>query len=194
MKKRNAKLNRKTAETEISCTLSLDGTGKADINTGIGFLDHMINALACHAKFDIALSSTGDMEVDDHHTAEDCALVLGECLEQALGDKVGIRRFGCGYAPMDEALCRVVIDCSGRPFASVNLAFAGPRLGDLATENVSHFFISFATAAKMTIHVDLLRGVNDHHRAESAFKALALALSQAVAVDSKTLPSTKGVL
>ena len=194
MKKRNAKLNRKTAETEISCTLSLDGTGKADINTGIGFLDHMINALACHAKFDIALSSTGDMEVDDHHTAEDCALVLGECIEQALGDKVGIRRFGCGYAPMDEALCRVVIDCSGRPFASVNLAFAGPRLGDLATENVSHFFISFATAAKMTIHVDLLRGVNDHHRAESAFKALALALSQAVAVDSKTLPSTKGVL
>lgn len=194
MKKRNAKLNRKTAETEISCTLSLDGTGKADINTGIGFLDHMINALACHAKFDIALSSTGDMEVDDHHTAEDCALVLGECLEQALGDKLGIRRFGCGYAPMDEALCRVVIDCSGRPSASVNLAFAGPRLGDLATENVSHFFISFATAAKMTMHVDLLRGVNDHHRAESAFKALALALSQAVEVSSKTLPSTKGVL
>lgn len=194
MKKKTATVTRTTGETDISCTLNLDGTGKANVKTGISFFDHMIKAMACHGKFDIELFCSGDLEVDDHHTVEDCALVLGSCFEQALGEKRGIRRFGCGFAPMDEALCRVVVDLSSRPFAIVELTFTGERVGDMATENVSHFFMSFAMAAGMTLHVDLLRGINDHHRAESAFKALALALAQAVTADSDRVPSTKGVL
>jgi imidazoleglycerol-phosphate dehydratase len=192
---RTARLARKTKETDVSVALTLDGAGSASVNTGIGFLDHMLTALALHARFDLELTCRGDLQVDDHHTAEDCALALGAAVDQALGDRVGIARFGYAYAPLDEALARVVVDCSGRPFARVALGLRREKLGELSCENVAHFLSSFATAARLTLHVDALEGENDHHRAEAAFKALALALRQAVFVGASTgVPSTKGVL
>ncbi len=192
---RSATVSRKTSETDITLTLDLDGSGKAEIATGIGFLDHMLGALTKHARFDLALTCQGDLHIDDHHTAEDCALVLGGALDEALGDRKGIGRFGSAYAPLDEALARAVIDLSGRTYAHVSLGLRGERLGDLACENIGHVLRSLATAAQATLHVDLLRGENDHHRAEAAFKATALALRQAVRRgDSDDVPSTKGVL
>lgn len=192
---RTARVERRTSETEISLELLLDGEGTAEIETGIGFLDHMLTALTKHGRFDLQLECEGDLEVDDHHTAEDCALALGTAFDQALGERRGIRRFGHAYAPLDEALARVVIDFSGRPSAHVDVGFRRERIGDIATENLTHFFVSLATTARMTLHVDVLKGENDHHRAEAAFKALALALRQAVASDgSGEVPSTKGVL
>jgi imidazoleglycerol-phosphate dehydratase len=195
MTSRSATVSRKTNETDITLTLNLDGSGKADITTGIGFLDHMLGALTKHARFDLTLTCTGDLHIDDHHTAEDCALALGAALDEALGDRKGVGRFGSAYAPLDEALARAVIDLSGRPYAHVALGLRGERLGDLACENIGHVLRSLATAAQATLHVDLLRGENDHHRAEAAFKATALALRQAVRRDdSDDVPSTKGVL
>ena len=194
MTARTARDERKTRETDITASFSLDGTGRADVSTGLGFLDHMLDALALHGRFDLSLRCAGDLEVDDHHTIEDCALVLGSTFREALGDPVGIRRFGYAYAPLDEALARAVIDVSGRPSATVELGLARERLGDVACENLTHFFQSFATAARMTLHLDVLRGVNDHHRAEAAFKAFALAAGQAVAVVGGDIPSTKGVI
>lgn len=192
---RRATLSRATAETAITLALSLDGTGRAEIATGLGFLDHMLTALVRHARLDLELSCQGDLAVDDHHTAEDTALALGKALDQALGDRAGITRFGHAYAPLDEALARVVIDLSGRPFAEVELGFTRERIGQIATENLSHWFQSFAIAGRMALHVDVLRGANDHHRAEAAFKAMALALRQAIARSGEaTIPSTKGVL
>lgn len=192
---RRAVLNRATAETEISLTLDIDGSGKASIDTGIGFLDHLLTALAFHAQFDLDLTCKGDLQVDDHHSAEDCALALGEALRMALGDRAGIARFGSAFAPLDEALARSVIDISGRPFALVSLGLMRETLGTLATENIEHVLTSFAIAARITMHVDVLRGSNDHHRAEAAFKASALALRTAVATTgSATIPSTKGML
>lgn len=192
---RAARVERQTGETNVHVELVLDGEGHSDVETGIGFLDHMLTSLAKHARFDLQLSCEGDLEVDDHHTAEDSALALGTALDRALGERRGIRRFGHALAPLDEALARVVVDFSGRPSAHVDLGFRRERIGDIATENLTHFFVSLATAARMTLHVDLLKGENDHHRAEAAFKALALALRQAVAVDgSGEVPSTKGVL
>lgn len=192
---RAARVERRTSETEISVELLLDGEGTAEIETGLGFLDHMLTALTKHGRFDLQLECEGDLEVDDHHTAEDCALALGTAFDQALGERRGIRRFGHAYAPLDEALARVVIDFSGRPSAHVDIGFRRERIGDIATENLTHFFVSLATTARMTLHVDVLKGENDHHRAEAAFKALALALRQAVASDgSGEVPSTKGVL
>ena len=187
-------LERKTAETNIALTLDLDGQGNADIQTSIGFLDHLLTTLAKHARFDIELSCEGDLHIDDHHTAEDCALALGSAIDQCLGDRKGIRRFGHAYAPLDEALARAVVDLSGRPFAQVDLGLRRETLGTLACENISHVLRSLAIASRSTLHVDLLRGENDHHRAESAFKATALALRQAVAVDGTDIPSTKGIL
>ncbi|MFP6741591.1 MAG: imidazoleglycerol-phosphate dehydratase HisB [Alphaproteobacteria bacterium] len=195
MTSRSATVSRKTNETDITLTLNLDGSGKADITTGIGFLDHMLGALTKHARFDLTLTCKGDLHIDDHHTAEDCALALGAALDEALGDRKGVGRFGSAYAPLDEALARAVIDLSGRPYAHVALGLRGERLGDLACENIGHVLRSLATAAQATLHVDLLRGENDHHRAEAAFKATALALRQAVRRDdSDDVPSTKGVL
>jgi imidazoleglycerol-phosphate dehydratase len=195
MKKRKAKLERRTNETAIAATLVLDGSGVAAVATGIGFLDHLLATLARHGRFDLDLECRGDLEVDDHHTAEDAALVLGAALDQALGDRRGIARFGYAYAPLDEALARAVVDLSGRPSAVVELGLARERIGALAGENVAHVIRSLATASRATIHVDVLRGENDHHRAEAAFKALALALRQAVARDGGAgVPSTKGVL
>lgn len=192
---RSAKVERQTGETDVRVELVLDGEGHADVETGIGFLDHMLTALARHGRFDLQLSCEGDLEVDDHHTAEDTALALGAAFDKALGERRGIHRFGHAFAPLDEALARVVVDLSGRPSAHVDIGFRRERIGDIATENLSHFFASLAATARMTLHVDLLKGENDHHRAEAAFKALALALRQAVTVEGPAeVPSTKGVL
>lgn len=193
---RTATVSRTTAETSITCTLSLDGTGTASVSTGIGFLDHLLTALARHGRLDLELRCTGDLHVDDHHTAEDCALVLGRCLDEALGDRRGVRRFGDAFAPLDEALARAVVDLSGRPWPEVDLGLKREMLGGLATENVGHVVRSLAIASRSCIHLDVLRGANDHHRAEAAFKALALALRSAVALDGPAdrVPSTKEVL
>jgi len=192
---RTATVSRKTFETDITCTLTLDGTGAADIATGIGFLDHLLTALAKHARFDLSLTCRGDLHIDDHHTAEDCALAIGTALDKSLGDRGGIARFGSAYAPLDESLSRAVVDFSGRPFAVVELGLTRPTIGTLACENIGHVIHSLATTARATVHVDVIRGNNDHHRAESAFKALALALRQACARgDSRDVPSTKGTL
>ena len=195
MSARTASLTRETLETKVAVELVLDGSGRGEVNSGIGFLDHMLGALARHARFDLKLSCTGDLVVDDHHTAEDCALALGQALDQALGQRRGIARFGSAFAPLDEALARAVVDLSGRPCAVVELGLTREALGQLACENVAHVFTSLATAGRMALHLDVLRGSNDHHRAEAAFKAVALALRQAVRIEGPDqVPSTKGVL
>ena len=195
MSARRAAVSRKTLETAIEVELALDGTGRAEVATGIGFFDHMLGALARHARFDLTLKCRGDLEIDDHHTVEDCGLALGQALDQGLGERRGIARFGSAYAPLDEALARAVVDLSGRPYAVVELGLAREMLGTLACENITHFFASLATAGRMALHVDVLRGANDHHRAEAAFKATALALRHAVRLDGPNqVPSTKGVL
>jgi imidazoleglycerol-phosphate dehydratase len=192
---RTATADRATRETSIHVQLTLDGSGVTDIRTGIGFLDHLLDSLGRHARFDLTLECRGDLHVDDHHTAEDCALVLGEALDRALGERRGVERFGWAYAPLDEALARAVIDLSGRPFADVNLDLKREKLGELACENIPHILRSLATAARLTLHVDVLKGDNDHHKAEAALKAVALALRQAVArTSSQDIPSTKGTL
>lgn len=191
---RTFETTRTTGETRVELRLDLDGSGAAEVSTGIGFLDHMLTALARHSRFDLRLTATGDLEVDDHHTAEDCAIVLGRSLDQALGDRTGIRRFGYAYAPLDESLCRAVVDLSGRPWPEIGIGFAREKIGDLATENINHFLRSLAIEARMALHVDLIRGDNDHHKAESAFKAVAQALRQAVSADGGDVPSTKGTL
>ena len=195
MKNRSAKIVRETKETVISLELCLDGEGVTEIKTGLNFLDHMLSALAHHARFDLVLTCDGDLEVDDHHSAEDCALALGAAIDEALGDRAGIQRFGYAYAPLDEALSRAVVDLSARPHAQVHLGLGREMLGDTSCEMLGHVLRSLATAARATLHVDVLRGENNHHRAESAFKATALALRQAVARSgSAGVPSTKGVL
>lgn len=195
MTRRTAQITRKTNETDITLALDLDGSGKAKISTGVGFLDHLLTALAKHARLDLSLDCRGDLEIDDHHSAEDCALALGAALDKALGERKGIARFGTAYAPLDEALARAVVDLSGRPCAVVDLGLGRFDINGLACENIGHVVRSLATAARATIHLDVLRGENDHHRAEAAFKALALALRQAVARDGGAgVPSTKGTL
>ncbi len=196
MTTRVASVRRETHETKIALTLALDGSGKASIATGLAFLDHMLTALAVHARFDLDLRCSGDLSVDDHHSVEDSALTLGQALDQALGDRRGIARFAAAYAPLDEALVRVVVDLSGRPCASVDLGLRRDMIGAVACENITHFLVSLASAGRMSLHVDMIRGENDHHKAEAAFKALALALRDAVSTDPRTggIPSTKGML
>jgi imidazoleglycerol-phosphate dehydratase len=194
MASRTSEIRRKTGETEITVRLALDGAGGAKVETGLGFLDHLLTALACHARFDLTLACRGDLAVDDHHTVEDCALALGAAIDEALGDRSGIARFGDAHAPLDEALARAAVDLSGRPFAAVSLGLSRPCVGDVAAENVVHAFRSLATTMRAAIHLDVLRGENDHHRAEAAAKALALALRRAVAMEGGGVPSTKGVL
>jgi len=195
MDKRIAELTRTTQETDIACRLNLDGSGLADVDTGIGFFDHMLTALAKHARFDLKLSCEGDLDVDDHHSVEDCALVMGRCFDEALAQRKGITRFGSAHVPLDEALCRAVVDLSGRPYPAIDLGLERERLGGLSCENIPHFFESFAVTARVALHVDMLKGRNDHHRSEAAFKAVAVALRQAVALgDADSVPSTKGVL
>jgi imidazoleglycerol-phosphate dehydratase len=192
---RRALVTRKTKETDIRVSLLLDGSGRSEIATGIGFLDHMLDALARHARLDLEIRCDGDLHVDDHHTAEDVALALGAALDEALGERRGIQRFGTAHAPLDEALARTVIDLSGRPYPVIKLGFQRWSVGEIATENLSHFFHSFAVAGRMALHVEVLYGDNDHHRAEAAFKSLALALRQGIREDgSREVPSTKGSL
>lgn len=198
---RAACVQRRTRETQIDLALTLDAPGDARdiaVRTGLGFLDHMLVSLATHARWGLTLTCTGDLHVDDHHTAEDCALALGEALDLALADRSGITRFAHAYAPLDEALARVVVDLVRRPSATIDLALRRERLGDLAAENIPHIFRSLAMAGRFTLHADVLRGENDHHRAEAAFKALALALRAACAPDpslaSAAVPSTKGIM
>lgn len=193
---RRAEVHRKTGETDVSVRLDIDGRGHAVVETGIGFLDHMLTSLAKHARFDLELRCKGDLHIDDHHTAEDCALALGTAIDKCLGERRGINRFGSAHAPLDEALARAVVDLSGRPFAEIHVEIRRPSIGGLSGENVAHVIASIATAARATVHVDVLRGDNDHHRAEAAFKSLAVALREAVAFSgpSDDVPSTKGTL
>lgn len=192
---RTASMRRATKETQIELDVSLDGDGRTQISTGLGFLDHMLTALAHHARLDLDLRCRGDLHVDDHHSVEDVALALGRGIDQALGDRAGIVRFGWAYAPLDEALARAVVDLSGRPAPIIKLRLRRGRLGEVESENLVHFMQSLATAMRASLHVDVLRGDNEHHKAEAAFKALALALRQALARDgSGVVRSTKGVL
>ncbi|KAJ2715384.1 imidazoleglycerol-phosphate dehydratase [Coemansia spiralis] len=197
---RTAVVARKTNETDIKISLqigSLESAAEQTINidTGIGFLDHMYHALAKHSKWSLTLTCKGDLHIDDHHTAEDTAIALGMAFKQALGEARGIRRYGHAYCPLDEALARAVVDVSGRPYAVVDLGLRRERIGALSCEMIPHVLQSFITAAGLTVHVDVLRGDNDHHRAEAAFKALAVALREAVSrTASNDVPSTKGVL
>lgn len=192
---RKSVVERSTLETKIRVELNLDGSGQVDVETGIGFFDHMLEALGKHSGMDLSIHCKGDLHIDDHHTVEDCGLALGQALFEALGDRRGIVRFSHAYAPLDEALARVVIDLSGRPWPSIDLGLKREKLGDLSCENIPHFFESVAMTAKMSLHVDVLKGVNDHHRAEAAFKAFAIALKLAVAKTGREdIPSTKGVL
>lgn len=189
---RTAPLDRKTTEVSVTGHIDLDGSGTSDINTGLGFLDHMLAALAKHAGFDIVVSALGDTGVDDHHTVEDCAIALGRGIDTALGDRNGIRRFADAHVALDESLVRSVVDLSGRPWPEIHLDFTRERIGDVAAENVVHFFRTLAIEGRMALHLDLLRGDNAHHQAEAAFKATALALRAAVEVVSEEVPSTKG--
>ncbi|MCH8245410.1 MAG: imidazoleglycerol-phosphate dehydratase HisB [Bacteroidetes bacterium] len=193
MNTRTAEVNRVTSESDISVQLVLDGRGNSDISTGIGFLDHMLIAFALHARIDLSISCKGDLEVDDHHTVEDCGIVLGKAVAQALGNRTGIVRFGTAYAALDEALARAVVDISGRPSANINLGLTREKIGALSCENIPHFFRSVATSAGITLHLDVLKGDNDHHRVEAAFKAFALAMREATARSGYgDVPSTKG--
>ena len=191
---RSAQTKRETRETTIEVDLTLDGTGRAEIDTGIGFLAHLLSALTKHASFDLTLKCRGDLEVDDHHTVEDCGIVLGSAMDEALGDRVGIIRFGDALAPLDEALARAVVDVSGRGGAFCDLRLQRETIGTLATENIPHFVDSLARNAGVTVHLDVLKGENDHHRAEASFKALALAFRTALTVRGSGVPSTKGVI
>lgn len=207
---RSAEAVRETGETRVRVQVALDGVGLVRADTGIGFFDHMLHALGFHAGWQLEVSCQGDLDVDDHHTVEDVALVLGDAVDQALGGREGIARFGWAYAPLDEALARAVADVSGRPCFVGDLAFRRERIGALSSETIPHFFQSFAQTAKLALHVDVLRGANDHHRAEAAFKSAALALRAAFAKcgdggaapapaggthqAAARIPSTKGVL
>jgi histidinol-phosphate aminotransferase len=195
--KRYGECERKTKETSIKATIDLDGVGESSVKTGIGFLDHMVSAFAKHGHFNVTLKCEGDLWIDDHHTAEDCALALGEAFDKALGARKDIRRWGSALCPLDEALARAVIDISSRPHSEIDLALTREKVGDLSTEMIPHVFQSFASTARITLHVDVLKGKNDHHKAEAAFKALGVALREAVSIDASggnSVPSTKGVL
>lgn len=191
---RAASVERSTRETTITCSLRIDGSGVTDVRTGIGFLDHMLGSLAHHASWDLTLECKGDLHVDDHHTAEDCAIVLGQSFDRALGDRASVARFGSAHAPLDEALARAVVDLVTRPCAVIAMGLRRESIGGLACENIPHMLTSFAMNARLTLHVDVIRGDNDHHRAEAAFKALALALRDAVTLRPGGGASTKGTL
>ena len=194
---RKAEVARKTHETAIAVSVNLDGTGRSTSATGIGFFDHMIDQLARHSLIDIALSATGDLHIDDHHTVEDCGIALGQAVSQALGDKRGIRRYGAFRLAMDDAQVATALDLSGRPYLVWSLAFPTARIGTFDTELVREFFQAVSTHGGITLHVDLIHGINSHHIAEAAFKSVARALREAVELDpraSGVVPSTKGAL
>jgi len=194
---RKAQVARKTNETEISVAVNLDGTGTHDMATGIGFLDHMLDQLAKHSLIDMQVKAKGDLHIDFHHTAEDTGIALGEAIKKALGDKKGIRRYASADLPMDGTLSRVAIDVSGRPFLVWRVEFSRDKVGEMDTELFQEWFQAFAMNAGITLHVETVYGDNNHHIAESCFKALARALRQAVEIDPRaadTIPSTKGTL
>ena len=194
---RSATVSRKTAETDISVKIDLDGSGRYDNRTGVGFFDHMLDQLARHSLIDMEIRATGDLHIDDHHTVEDTGIALGQALARALGDKRGIRRYGACLLPMDDALVRAALDLSGRPFLVWTLDLPTPRIGTFDSELVREFFTALATHGGITLHVDRLHGFNSHHIAEAAFKAVARALREAVETDPRkgdAVPSTKGAL
>jgi len=194
---REASVERNTNETRISARVNLDGTGKYDIATGIGFLDHMLEQLSRHALIDLEVKADGDLHIDFHHTTEDSAIAIGEAVSLALGDRRGIRRYGSALAPMDEACTRVALDASNRPYLIWRVEFGAPKLGDMDTELFKEWFQAFAQAAGLTLHVENFYGDNAHHIVESCYKALARALREAIEIDPRradAVPSTKGVL
>jgi len=193
---RQASVERRTRETDVTVTLSLDGTGRYEIDTGLGFLDHILAQIAAHGLFDLVVRARGDLHIDEHHTVEDVAIVLGQALDGALGDRSGLVRMGHAYAPLDEALARVVVDLSGRPYAVIEAGFDTPRIGAVGTDLLVHFLETLAFHARMSLHAHVLHGRNDHHRAEALFKALGRALDAATRQDPRrsSVPSTKGVL
>ncbi len=193
---RNATLTRKTAETSITVELALDGTGRAEIATGLGFFDHMLHHVAVHGLFDLTVRAEGDLHVDPHHTVEDVALALGAAFDQALGDRRGIVRMGAAYVPMDETLGFVAVDLSGRPYAVTQIDWFGPATGGIANTLWAHLFESFAVAARANVHARVLYGRDDHHKVEALFKAWGRALDAATRIDPRRagVPSTKGVL
>lgn len=197
MSERRATVTRKTAETDIAVTVDLDGTGRFSVATGLGFFDHMLSHLAKHGVFDLEIQARGDLHVDPHHTVEDTGLALGEAVARALGDKAGIVRAGSAYMPLDEALGFAAVDLSGRPYAVHDLAIFGREIGGLPPDLLGHFLESFAASLGANVHVRAVAGVNDHHKAEACFKALARALDQATRIDPRRqgdIPSTKGSL
>lgn len=193
---RTAEVKRDTKETQIRVKLNLDGSGAGELDTGVPFLDHMLDQVARHGVFDLEISAKGDLQIDAHHTVEDIGITLGQAFAQALGDKQGIRRYGHAYVPLDEALSRVVIDLSGRPRLEFNIDFVRARIGEFDVDLVHEFFQGFINHAQVTLHVDNLKGGNAHHQAETAFKAFGRALRMAVELDPriKGVPSTKGSL
>lgn len=193
MTERAGRVVRASRETQLECRLRLDAGGAIEIATGLGFLDHMLEQVGRYASFDLLLRGSGDLEVDEHHLIEDAGIVFGQALSEALGDRAGIIRFADAYAPLDEALSRVVIDLGRRPYLSYNVPLSGP-IGSLDSETLEEWWRAFSIHAGATLHVDLIRGQNRHHIAESGFKALGLALRQAVALSGEAVPSTKGLL
>lgn len=194
---RSATVTRKTAETDISVEITLDGSGSYDNQTGVGFFDHMLDQLARHSLIDMKIRCAGDLHIDDHHTVEDVGIALGQALTQALGDKRGIRRYGACLLPMDDALLRAALDLSGRPYLVWTMAMPTPKIGTFDTELVREFFQAFSTHGGITLHVEALHGLNSHHMAEAAFKAVARALREAIETDPRkadAIPSTKGSL
>ena len=194
---RKADITRKTAETEISVVVNLDGTGVYAVKTGVGFFDHMVDQLARHSLIDITLTAKGDLHIDDHHTVEDCGIALGQALARALGDKRGINRYGQCNLAMDDAQVATALDLSGRPYLVWNVAFPTAKIGTFDTDLVREFFQALSTHAGITLHVDIIHGINSHHIAEAAFKSVARALRQAVEHDPRqagAIPSTKGAL
>ncbi|SHE41545.1 imidazoleglycerol-phosphate dehydratase HisB [Alkalibacter saccharofermentans] len=193
---RESTMNRNTGETQLACSVNLDGKGVFDGSTGIGFFDHMLHLLSKHGGFDLNIECKGDLDVDTHHTVEDLGILLGQCLKEALGDKRGIRRYGNFYCPMDEALSRVTLDLSGRGFLVFNVELKREKVGNFETEMLNEFLYAFAINSGTTLHVTTLYGKNDHHIIESIFKALGRALSEACRIEpgSDSIPSTKGIL
>jgi imidazoleglycerol-phosphate dehydratase len=193
---RTSTITRKTNETDITLMLDLDGVGKHDIVTGVPFLDHLLTHVSLHGVIDLSVNAKGDLHIDEHHTVEDVAIVLGQAIAEALGKRAGIRRMGHAYVPMDEALAFVAIDLSGRPYTVIDATFDTPTIGALGTSLIPHFLESLATHAKMNLHARVLYGRDDHHKAEALFKALGRALREAVELDPRRsgVPSTKGVL
>ncbi|MFV0321719.1 MAG: imidazoleglycerol-phosphate dehydratase HisB [Alphaproteobacteria bacterium] len=194
---RKASIKRETLETKIQVAVSLDGQGKRDIQTGIGFFDHMLDQLSRHSLIDMNIHTQGDLHIDMHHSVEDTGIALGQAIKQALGDKKGITRYATEFVPMDECLARAALDISGRPYLVFNATFNRPKIGEFDTELVKEFFVAFAQHAGLTLHIEALYGENNHHIAEAIFKAVARALRKAVEIDPRNagnIPSTKGIL